>query len=167
MALSYSKLSPLLVRAPAPNASQSLAAGSRAAHHSATCIEPTNIVSYPLTSSMRDSALLIESTCLKERHSHLKADFFSLFFFSSASVCCVYLPYSSDPEHWLPGPFFPFFIFYTILIFFTLPSNELCSLRFCLATDFPRILQLLTVLLVAGRLDFAVQQISTTNSTLI
>lgn len=86
MALSYNKLSPLLVRAPALNAGQSLATAKRAAHHSATCIEPTNIVNYPLTSSM-DSALLIESTCLKECHSHLKADFFSLFFFSERLLC--------------------------------------------------------------------------------
>lgn len=132
MTLSYSKLSPLLVRAPALNAGQSLATARRAAHHSATCIEPTNIVNYPLTSSTMDSALLIESTCLKECHSHLKADFFSLFF-SSASVCCVYLPYSSDPEHWLPGPFFSFFIFYTILIFtlFTLKRAVLFEILPC------------------------------------
>lgn len=93
--------------------------------------QPTSSITRSPPRTM-DSAPLIESTCLKECHSHLKADFFSLFF-SSASVCCVYLPYSSDPEHWLPGPFFSFFIFYTILIFtlFTLKRAVLFEILPC------------------------------------
>ena len=145
--LSYRKLSPLLVRAWAPNPGQSLVTAMRAAHHSATCIEPTNIVNYPPKSSAVNSALLIESTCLKECHSHLKADFFSFFFLQRAFVVFI-CPISSDPEHWLPGPFFSFFIFYTILIFctiFTLKRAVLFEILPCYG--FPRILQLLTVYL--------------------
>lgn len=82
MSFRIEKLSPLLVRASAPNPGQPLATAVRAAHHSATCIEPTNIVNYPLMG---------DGFCLKECHSHLEADFFSFFFLQRVFVVFICL----------------------------------------------------------------------------
>jgi hypothetical protein len=105
------ELSPHLVRAPASNGRRGLARDTRAAHHCATLHRPTIDFDYPPTKLLNLSARLVESFCLKECHSLPRRILSSLSFLQRAFVV-LDLPYSSYPEHWLPGSFFFLSILY-------------------------------------------------------